>query len=240
MPKTKNILLSLVALIISLGIGHAFAVWIEPAALPPGDNVSPPINTGSGIQNKSADIGATGFRSNIDGSYGIWPLNASAANKLKGSLTLEGGLSAAGNITLSSNATVDGSDLSDYSPYWIDSAGINGYVWKSDGSGKGVWAVESAGTTYTFVCTTASDSLDCSNPGCGNSVNCPAGYTVTGGGGSCGCSGYGGYGIMASYISANGWFAQCLADSDGTCANRILNFGQLLTTTVYAVCCKIQ
>jgi len=45
-----------------------------------------------------------------------------------------------GNLVLS--GTVDGTDISAYSPYFISSAGSSGQVWKSDGSGAGVWGTD--------------------------------------------------------------------------------------------------
>ncbi|MCD6594946.1 hypothetical protein J7L68_04640 [bacterium] len=49
------------------------------------------------------------------------------------------------NVALAANATVDGCDISDYSPYFINSAGTNGQVWKSDGAGRGVWGTDATG-----------------------------------------------------------------------------------------------
>ena len=52
----------------------------------------------------------------------------------------------ANNITLGNNQTVDGVDLSDYSDYFINSAGTNSYVWTSDGSGRGGWQASGSGS----------------------------------------------------------------------------------------------
>jgi len=48
------------------------------------------------------------------------------------------------NITLAADKTVDGVDISDYSSFFIDSAGSNTQLWFSDGSGKGAWLAQSS------------------------------------------------------------------------------------------------
>ncbi|MBN1622721.1 MAG: hypothetical protein JW871_09045, partial [Endomicrobiales bacterium] len=54
--------------------------------------------------------------------------------------TYQADLFVEGDISLTANSTVDGVDISDYSPYFIDSAGSSGQSWRSDGSGRGAWA----------------------------------------------------------------------------------------------------
>ncbi len=58
-------------------------------------------------------------------------------------LHVQGNLYSSGNITLANNSTIDGVDLSDYSAYFINSAGSSGKVWKSDGNGRGYWGTDS-------------------------------------------------------------------------------------------------
>ena len=58
-------------------------------------------------------------------------------------LTTSGNLQLDGNLTL--GGTVDGYDISAYGPYFINSAGTSGQVWKSDGSGRGVWGTDNTG-----------------------------------------------------------------------------------------------
>jgi len=58
-----------------------------------------------------------------------------------GSSTPISTLSVTGDIALS--GAIDGVNLSDYSSYFINSAGTSGYLWQSDGTGAGAWVATS-------------------------------------------------------------------------------------------------
>ena len=61
-------------------------------------------------------------------------------------LNVAGNMYLGGNLTLVADGTVDGVDISDYSDFFIDAAGSDGQLWRSDGSGVGGWASLASGT----------------------------------------------------------------------------------------------
>ena len=65
-----------------------------------------------------------------------------------------GGLKSDGSAAITGDVNVTGTYRiagTDYGQYFIDSAGTSGYVWTSDGSGRGAWQAASGGSSYTFT-----------------------------------------------------------------------------------------
>ncbi|MBI4836827.1 MAG: hypothetical protein HY813_00255 [Candidatus Portnoybacteria bacterium] len=82
-PSLRDILVKSlfpVFLAIILVAGIAYAVWTEPTAIPPGDNVEAPINIGTTTQYKSGALGIGGAlrgysNAIFDGNVGIGTAN---------------------------------------------------------------------------------------------------------------------------------------------------------------------
>ena len=137
--SSKMISITFGVLVICFAVGfYAYAVWQEPTDTPPGGNVSAPINVGAVEQIKSGRLGLS--VGDADNTYGL-----TVGNTYGNGLKVTGSSYFEGNIVLLNNSMVDGVDISDYSPYFINSAGSNSQVWTSDGSGIGYWGTAPAG-----------------------------------------------------------------------------------------------
>jgi len=115
-PKLISLVFSI--LVICFLAAFYIIAWTEPSQAPPGDNITPPLNSGPDAQSKDGGLiintgGAEYGLSVALGKVGIGTLNPSEKLEVDGDVKAQGFMSADGTIGATSGITVKGSDGND-------------------------------------------------------------------------------------------------------------------------------
>jgi len=232
----KNIIQSLkvvaLGLMLAIGLSYAFA-WTPPTGNPPAGNVSAPVNVSNSTQIKSGTLQVNGFRNIgttvLDGNVGIGTTAPEAKLQITG-----GGLHIKGIQGAPSQGIAIGwnHDGGSGATWLVNNAGLGVGGFRFDNVKDGVqtrlMTISESGTVCdgTGACiggggggTLSCNTLTSITPVGGSvTVNCPAGYIMTGG--------------SASRIDSwrdnpfgNGWTCSAIGGESALC---------------YVRCCRIQ
>ena len=205
------------ALVLSFGVSYVYA-WTKPTVAPLGGNTSAPINTGATDQSKEGNLAV--------GSTNLPAITLDVTGNLSaGNAFFTGDVNAVGKVCdktgcIGSNS--GGGSATETDPTVLESV-KNGVSW-TEVTGIPPGFLDNTDNIGTLNVITVTKRVN----GWGNisaTVNCPATYTVVGGGGK---PLFTNSTIVSSYPNGNnGWYAEALNNASNS-------------ITTYAICARIR